>query len=169
LNFASQQPDRVSALALMGAPHPDRPIDRAYFHRRLAMVQAGASAQDIVAQTFDTVLRMFSPWTLAHRPEAVEQVRQEQLGNRVDLVAPLVGAYESRPAFGPILEAIRCPVVVLAGDADAMGLRGAEGLPARLPRCHVEIIPDCGHYYAVEQPQAVAEALARGLQWAQRA
>jgi pimeloyl-ACP methyl ester carboxylesterase len=166
LNFASQHPGRVCALALMGAPHPDRPIDRAYFHRRLRLVQGGATAAEVVAETFQVVVNMFSPWTLVYRPAALEQVRQEQLGNRVELVAPLVAAYESRPAFAPILRAIACPVAILAGDADAGGIRGAEGMRERLIRCQVEIIADCGHYYAVEQPQAVAEALTRGLRWA---
>jgi pimeloyl-ACP methyl ester carboxylesterase len=166
LNAASQQPDRISALVLLGAAHPDRPIDRAYFLRRLAMVEAGASAAQVVADTFDMVSGMFSPWTLAHRPEALEQVRQEQLGNRVDLVAPLVAAYESRPDVGAILRAIVCPVAVLAGDADQGGLLGAEALSERLPLCRVERIPNCGHYYAVEQPEAVAEAMVRGLRWA---
>ena len=166
LNFASQNPDRVGALALMGAAHPDRPIDRAYFYRRLDLVRGGATAQDVIDATFQAVMNMFSPWTLANRPEALEQVRREQLANRVELVAPLVAAYESRPDFAPILKAIACPVVVLAGDADAMGARGAGGLKERLGDCRAETIADCGHYYAVEQPAAVADALWRGLQWA---
>jgi pimeloyl-ACP methyl ester carboxylesterase len=167
MNYASQNPDRVTALVLMGAPHPDRPIDRAYFHRRLDMVKAGATAQDVVDQTFQTVTNMFSPWTLEHRPQALEQVRQEQLGNRVERVEPLVGAYESRPPFGPMLERIRCPVAIIAGDADPGGIRGAGGLSERLPVTHVEMIADCGHYYAVEQPRATAEAMRRCLRWAQ--
>jgi pimeloyl-ACP methyl ester carboxylesterase len=166
LNFASRHPERVSALMLMGAPHPDRPIDRAYFHRRRDMVLAGASAEDVVAETFGTVINMFSPATLARDPGALEAVRREQLGNRVELVAPLVHAYESRPDFGPIMKAIACPVFVIAGDADVGGLRGAEALQERLPVCRTEVIAGCGHYYGVEQPQATAEALLRGLRWA---
>jgi pimeloyl-ACP methyl ester carboxylesterase len=166
MNFASQNPERVPALVLLGAPRPDRPIDRAYFYKRLEMVKRGATAADVVDQTFQTVTNMFSPWTLEHRPEALEQVRQEQLRNRVDFVEPIIGAYESRPDFGPMLAGVRCPVGIVAGEADRSGVAGAEALSGILPLTHVEIVPDCGHYYAVEQPQATADAIETCLAWA---
>ena len=166
LNVASQQPTRILGLILMGASHPDRPIDHAFFRRRLALVEAGACAADVVEETFAHVAAMLSPWSRAHRPEALEQVREEQLGNRVELVKPLVAAYESRPDLAALLTQIACPVFVIAGDADVSGLRAAEGLVERLPKCRSALIENCGHYYGVEQPDAAARAIAAGLRWA---
>jgi len=160
LNMTSQFPNRVKALALLGAPAPDRPINRALFQKRLDMIAAGATAADIVEQSFPTIAKGISPWTHANRPQAVEQVRQEQLGNAPSLAARLVDGYASRPPFAQFLPGVRCPVTLIVGaDDTTCDVAGAKKLQAELPQAKLAVIPDCGHYYAVEQPEAVAKAI----------
>lgn len=161
LNFASQHPERVRAMALLGAPHPDRPINRALFQRRLEIIAGGGTAADVVAATFDMIAKAFSPVTLDHRPEALEQVRQEHLSHDVALAATLVEAYASRPDLHTILPKVCCPVTLLVGDADqTTNLAGAEELQRRLADATLRMVPHSGHYYAVEQADTVARMIA---------
>jgi 3-oxoadipate enol-lactonase len=160
LNFASQHPGRVGTMALLGAPHPDRPVNRTLFERRLGIIAQGGSAADVVAETFGTISQALSPWTLRHRPEALEQVRQEHLSHDVALAAKVVDGYASRPDLHTVLPRVHCPVTLVVGDADkTCDLAGAETLAGYLADATIQIVADCGHYYAVEQPAAVAQLL----------
>ncbi|MDX2225143.1 MAG: alpha/beta hydrolase [Rhodospirillaceae bacterium] len=166
LNYASRHPERVASLVLLGAPDPNRPIDRAFFARRLALAQSGAPIAEIVAQTFPAVEGNFSPWTRTHRPEVVDRVRREHLGNLPRLMAPVLDGYASRPDFGPILAKVgatlNAPIALIVGDDDrACPRAGAEALARRLPGSTIHAVANCGHYYAVEQPDTVAELIAR--------
>lgn len=164
LNFASQHPDRVIALALLGAPHPNRPINRALFQKRLDLIADGATAADVVAHTFGTIAQALSPWTHAHRPQAIEQVRQEHLSHDVRLAARVVDGYDTRPAFNTFLPKVRCPVYLFVGTDDkTCDLKGAEELQKYLAHAEITMVPDCGHYYAVEQPEAVARLMTDAL------
>lgn len=163
MNVASQHPDRVRALALLGAPHPDRPLDRAFFRRRLAQLEAGTPAEEIVDGLMGHVQAMFSPSSLKHGPGGPDTIREEQLAN-LRCAGQVTRAYETRPDYGPITAAIRCPVTLIVGADDrTCDLAGAQVMQSRLNDCRLRVIPDCGHYYTLEQPQAVAEALVEAL------
>jgi pimeloyl-ACP methyl ester carboxylesterase len=70
----------------------------------------------------------------------------------------------SRPDSRPILASIKCPTLVLSGDADntipnALSVEMADNIyNARLV-----ILPNCGHLPQVEQPQATAKELVEWL------
>lgn len=164
LNYASLRPERVIALALLGAPHPNRPINRALFKRRLDLIASGATAASVVEQTFSTIAQSFSPWIRANRPEAIEQVRQEHLSHDIKLAARVVEGYDTRPDFNEILAKMKCPVHLFVGADDKnCDLSGAEELQRNLEQADITIVPDCGHYYAVEQPEAVARLMSAAL------
>ncbi len=164
LNFASQHSDRVAALVLLGAPRPDHKVDRRNFERRLAMIALGATAAEVVAATFDAVERGFSPWTPAHRPRAIERIRAEHLAQDVGLAARLVDAYCDREDLVAVLPQILCPVHLIVGADDPMcGVDAARVLASHLSQATLTVIPDCGHYYAVEQPALVVQAMLAGL------
>jgi pimeloyl-ACP methyl ester carboxylesterase len=52
----------------------------------------------------------------------------------------------------PLLDRIRCPVLVLYGSRDAMMVVGAGMFEAALPRVDVVRLPDVGHEVFVEEP-----------------
>jgi pimeloyl-ACP methyl ester carboxylesterase len=161
LNYASRYPDRVRAMALLGAPHPNRPINRALFQKRLDVIADGGDAAAVVAATFPAIAAAFSPWTATHRPDAIAQIRAEHLAQDVRLAAAVVEGYASRPDLHAVLPRVACPVTLLVGDADRTCDRaGAEELARRLPQATVRVVADCGHYYPVEQPEAVAAMIA---------
>ena len=164
LNFASQFGAHVERMALLGAPHPDRPTNRALFEKRLNIIAGGGTAADVVAATFEGIAHALRPWVHQHRPEALEQVRQEHLSHEVKLAAKVVDGYTTRPDLNALLPKVQCPVMLIVGDADrTCDLAGAQELQRRLAHATVKIVPDCGHYYGVEQPDSVARAIAEAF------
>jgi pimeloyl-ACP methyl ester carboxylesterase len=60
------------------------------------------------------------------------------------------------------LERIGCPVLVVWGERDRMVLTsGAERLAEAIPEARVELIPRCGHCPQIEEPDQLAELLAK--------
>jgi pimeloyl-ACP methyl ester carboxylesterase len=74
-------------------------------------------------------------------------------------------AIMSRPDSRPLLASIRCPTLVLVGDADvATPPELNKEIAAGIPGATLTIVPDCGHLSTLEQPEAVNAALAEWLE-----
>ncbi len=58
----------------------------------------------------------------------------------------------------PKLAQIRCPTLLLVGEKDPMGPKASVIIAEELPDAQLEVIPDCGHWIHVEQPEAVLKA-----------
>ncbi len=58
----------------------------------------------------------------------------------------------------PKLENITCPVLLIVGEKDPMGPKASSIIAEVLPRAELHVVPDCGHWVHVEQPEAVLEA-----------
>jgi pimeloyl-ACP methyl ester carboxylesterase len=65
----------------------------------------------------------------------------------------------------PKLADIRCPVLLVVGEKDPMGPKASAIIADQLPDARLEVVPDCGHWVHVEQPEAVLTAFD---QWAPR-
>jgi pimeloyl-ACP methyl ester carboxylesterase len=164
LEAIGNNPGRARGLVLMGAPRPARRFDRAVFQRRIDIVAAGGGAAEVVAETFSHIAQTMSPLTRERRPEVVDSVRRELLAEDPRLLAKLVEAYGVEADWKVVLPKVRCPATFLVGDADTATPRdGAEELASLMPDATVRIVPECGHYYAAEQPAAVAEMIAEAL------
>jgi len=61
----------------------------------------------------------------------------------------------------PKLSAIRCPVLLVVGEKDPMGPKASAIISEGLPDARLEIIPDCGHWVHVEQPEVLLDAFDR--------
>lgn len=72
-----------------------------------------------------------------------------------------IRALLARPDAGPVLDAIRCPALVLCGAEDswAPASRHRE-MAARIRNATLTIVPECGHMCTLERPDAVTRALA---------
>ncbi|MGH8616262.1 MAG: alpha/beta fold hydrolase [Burkholderiales bacterium] len=151
-----QAPDRVARLALLDtSARADTAEQTAKRKEQIAQAQAGHFGEipDLLYPNFvhpgrreDAALRGIVH-AMAEDAGAEAFVRQ-------------LTAIMQRPDSLPGLPAIRCPTLVLVGDQDVPTPpeRAAE-IAAGIAGARLVTIPDCGHLSAIEQPEAVTQAL----------
>lgn len=93
-----------------------------------------------------------------------ERSRRRIRGNPAgiaEVTRMLVSLYED--PLTPQLGAIDCPVLLVVGDKDPMGPAASTILAEALPRAELVVVPECGHWVQVEEPEALVAALDRWL------
>jgi pimeloyl-ACP methyl ester carboxylesterase len=157
LRLAPERVDRVAFLDTNArADVPERAAEREKF---IAMAQAGKFAEVNAALT----PRYLHP---DHRGEAFRRI--------VDQMAADVGvegfirqqrAIMSRPDSRPMLSGIKCPALVLVGDADqATPPELSKEIAGGIAGSKLVVVKDCGHLSTIEQPDAVNSAMIGWLQ-----
>lgn len=150
-HLAVAAPERVRSMALLG-PLAEPPAaartalaDRAALARRDGMAPI---AEAIVAGGL-------SPATRAAQPVAVGYVREVMLGQDPEgyALSCLALSHAQRADLSQLYRPVLC--VTGADDATAPP-DSVRALCAGLSDGHCEILPDCGHWTATEQPAAVA-------------
>lgn len=160
MEAARQAPGRVRGLALLGTTA--RPEDDAMRRLREAAIELfeqGRVAEVIepnVAFAFhpdnarDTAL-VQSYLEFVLRAGAQQLVRQ----NRAVIARP-----DARRHIGQL----RCPVLVICGEADQLTPpECSQEIAALVPHAQLRVLPGCGHMLTMERPQAVNAALQEWL------
>ncbi|MFN9279468.1 MAG: alpha/beta fold hydrolase [Betaproteobacteria bacterium] len=152
LEVLRQAPHRVAALALLGSSaRPDTP----------QMIRLrSAAVLEFEQGRVDEILRANVPFAfhpsrqgdaalvsdyfeMVHRAGAAQLVRQNR-------------AIMARPDSRPLLRRLRCPVLVVCGDADALTPpECSQEIAAAVPQAELHVLPACGHLLTWEQPGAV--------------
>ncbi|MFC0219364.1 pimeloyl-ACP methyl ester carboxylesterase [Pseudochelatococcus lubricantis] len=148
-------PERVSHLALLDTTMlPDSP-DRAQERRRLiATARNPGKFHGFGEHLLHTYL---APEHLGNT-EMVERVRAmtARLGPEVFARQSLIDRPDSRAT----LARLRCPVLVLCGEHDALTPPELHReMAVAIPFSRLDIVPHAGHLTPIEQPQAVTSAL----------
>jgi pimeloyl-ACP methyl ester carboxylesterase len=155
-----QAPDRVAKLALINTQaRPDTP--EATTRRRGMMDRARAG--DYSAILDELFPGFVHPSRLG---EAALRQLVHDMGDDIGVEAfvrqqtAIMGRADSRPTMAWI----KCPTLVLTGDADntipnALSVEMAQGIPG----AKLVILPHCGHLPQVEQTQACTDALVEWL------
>jgi pimeloyl-ACP methyl ester carboxylesterase len=155
-----QAPDRVAKLALINTQaRPDTP--EATTRRRGLIARAqGGDYRAILDELFSGFVH---PSRLG---EATLRQLVQDMGDDIGVEAFVrqQTAIISRADSRPTMATIKCPTLVLTGDADntipnSLSVEMAQGVPG----AKLTIIPDCGHLPQVEQPRACADALVEWL------
>ena len=155
-----QAPERIAKLALLDtAARPDTAEQTAGRHTQIAMAQTGRYGEipdlaiprylNVKHQRDERLTGILRQMVAETGPEAF--VRQQQ-------------AIMSRLDSRPLLASIRCPTLVLVGDADVatppeLSKEVADGIPGAT----FAVIPDSGHLTTIEQPDAVNAVLTEWL------
>jgi pimeloyl-ACP methyl ester carboxylesterase len=155
LDAAGRYPQRVTRLALL-APSVPMPVSD--------VLLAAAKANDHVAY------ELITGWSFsdAHQLGGNAQPGVWMTGNGLRLMertrpgvlyADLRACHEYGAGLVAVT-AVRCPVLLIAGERDQMALaRNAQDLIATLVDKSVITIPGCGHSLMTEAPDAVLDAL----------
>jgi pimeloyl-ACP methyl ester carboxylesterase len=156
-----QAPERVARLALLDtSARPDTPEQTAARHELIALARSGRFSEvpdrqygNLVApqhQSDEGLKRIVRTMAEQVGPEAFE--RQQT-------------AIMTRPDSRPGLAAIRCPMLMLVGEQDALTPPDrAREIAAGIADSRLVTVPNCGHLSALERPDEVTRALLELLQ-----
>lgn len=156
LDIIRRLPDRVSRVVLMATdPLPEPPREAALREARMVAARAGRLGQ---AMREEVPAGAIAPVPWAEDIHALVQDMAFNLGEGVFLRQSR--ALQRRPDHQKTLRKVRLPALVLAGRLDpVVPLRRQEFTASLMPFGQFQVIEDAGHLAALEQPEAVTEAV----------
>jgi 3-oxoadipate enol-lactonase len=162
-----RQPARVSALVL--ADTRAEADDETARTARDAMIETLAAGG--AAAVFGKMQAgLLGETTRATRPDVVARVRAIALAQTPDGVRRGIERLKSRPDSRPLLAAIACPALVVAGEEDRITTPDvARDLQNRIAGARLSLIPKAGHLSNLENPEAFNSALGEFLDGARLA
>jgi len=153
-------PERIAKLALLDtSARPDTPEQTAGRKTQIAMAQSGRYGE-IPALAMPRYLHRARQSDKALTSLVVSMF--EETG--AEAFVRQLQAIMSRPDSRLLLRSIRCPTLVLVGDADVatppeLNKEIADGISG----ARLVVVPNCGHLSTLEQPELVNAALAQWL------
>jgi pimeloyl-ACP methyl ester carboxylesterase len=156
LEMLRQAQDRVARLALLDtSARPETPEQAARREPQIALAKAGRY-REAAEQQFPLAVHRSRHGDEALRREYLTMA--EETG--VEVFLRHQRAVMQRPDSRPDLGAIRCPTLVLVGDADELTPPAlSEEIAAGIRGSRLVIVPECGHLATLERPAAVTQAL----------
>ncbi len=159
MEAARQAPQRIRGLALLGtSARPETPAMHALREGAIELFAQGRMLEVLtpnVPLAFHPLqaadpLMVQAYFDLIVRAGAGQLTRQNR-------------AVMARPDARLHLPQLRCPVLVMCGDADQLApLECSEEIAALVPHAQLIVVPQCGHMLTMEKPELVNAAL---LEW----
>lgn len=157
LAFLREHASRLSKLVLCDTRSaPDSPRAAAGRHKMAEQVLAEGTAAAAEA----LVPKLFSPRTMAERPQVVDSIRQLIKRSAPDGIAAAQRGMAGRADTTPLLSGIRIPTLVIVGADDAITPASEMRTVAdAIPQSQFEVIPGAGHMAPLENPARFNEVL----------
>lgn len=160
METARQAPARICGLALLGtSARPETPQMHALRESAIALFEQGRVREVLEPnvplafhpdQAADAAL-VQAYFDLVMRAGAGQLIRQNR-------------AVMARPDARLHLPQLRCPVLVMCGDADQLAPpECSQEIAALVPHARLVMVPRCGHMLTMEKPEAVNAALVAWL------
>ena len=159
MEAARQAPERVAGLALLGTDaRPDTPEMIALREAAIVLFAQGRLREVIEPN----VAFAFHPDNAAALSEAyLDFVLAAGAGQLIRQNRAVM----ARPDARPHLSRLRCPVLVMCGEADQLTPpERSREIAALVPQSRLVMVPHCGHLLTMERPDAVNEALMEWLE-----
>jgi pimeloyl-ACP methyl ester carboxylesterase len=146
IELAAIAPKRVAALVLIGTKVGHRP-DPALHASALETLR-----KDGLEEAWKTLWApLFSRSTDS---QVIADAKRMMLGQSPRDVARGITAFHTRPSRDQFLATFSAPVIVVTGADDvAPGPQVAKAQADSAQRGRLRIVPDCGHYVPLEQPE----------------
>lgn len=166
-HLALERPELVAKLVLAagdyGGPTAVPGADEA---TDLQAVREGDSMELIER----SVNQATAPGFAQRKPQVVRQIVAYRMGEAVAAaeydahLEALQAMAESEESFEDLLPQLRMPTLILAGEQDSVvPPANAELLAARIPNATIVTLPDAGHLFPLEDPEATVAALVQFL------
>jgi pimeloyl-ACP methyl ester carboxylesterase len=155
LAFAERHPERIRTLALVNSKST-ADSEEAKAGRDMTAIKTVIQGRAVLAREMANGLLAdeASPWHKARVETMVEETRVETI------VAALEGM-KQRPDRTAVLESLAVPMVAIVGEEDRLTpVVEAETMVATVSDGTTTVIPGAGHMAPIENPDAVAAALA---------
>lgn len=161
LSLADRYPALVAAIGLLDTKASDD--DESAKENRLRIAEA---AEEVGSRAVAPMLTtLLGKTTQSSRKDLVAEVKGLLAAAPPDGIAWAQRAMAERPDRLQVLEGLDVPALVLRGAEDVVSSQeAAEAMAHALKDCELVVVPGAGHLTALENPEAVVEAL-RGL-WA---
>ncbi len=161
LRSALSHPERVRALVLMDS---DAGPESAWKKVKYAAMKWGLRTVGLRFIVPAVMPIMFGETTLRSRPELREEYFRRFLQLHVPSMSNGIDAITGRDDLLGRLKEITCPTLVVVGEEDrALPVWKSRRLAAGIRGAELVVIPAAGHLSAIEQPEAVTDAIARFL------
>ncbi|MER9482532.1 alpha/beta hydrolase [Mesorhizobium sp. M0494] len=100
-------------------------------------------------------------------PGTIEKAKRITMRQHLEDVVRGVTIFHTRPSRDDVLSNFPGPVVVVTGSEDvAPGLKISRKQAKMAQQGHLHVIPDCGHYVPMEQPEAINSIIRQVLKTA---
>lgn len=152
MEAARQAPTRVRGLALLGtSARPETPDMQALREQAMALFTAGRADEVLRANVMFAFDRQH-PDLKALSARYFAMVMQAGAEQLIQQNRAVIG----RPDARLHLPQLRCPTLVISGQADGLTPpECAREIAALVPVSELHLLPRCGHMLTMEQPEAV--------------
>ncbi|RYF44085.1 MAG: alpha/beta fold hydrolase [Comamonadaceae bacterium] len=160
MEVARQAPQRLRGLALLGTnARPETPEMQSLREAAIELFSQGRAAEVIEPN----VALAFHPDN-ARNPALVQTYLDFVLAAGARQLIAQNRAIIGRPDAREHLPQVRCPVLVMCGDADQLTPpECSHEIAALIPAAELVVLPRCGHMLTMEKPEAVNAELRRWL------
>jgi pimeloyl-ACP methyl ester carboxylesterase len=154
-------PARVAGLVLANTRATSDTVEGLAARDRLIAV---ANREGAAGVARDMLPKLLGDTTRHEQPDLVEAVRRLIEVNAGEGLVSAIRAMKIRPDSRPLLPAIACRALIVAGEEDAL-IPGSdtESMRHDIPGAELIVIPGVGHLSNLEAPQPFNEALAAFL------
>ena len=159
MEVARQAPGRVKGVALLGTSAQPESDDM----RRLREGAIGFFEQGRVQEVLQFNLPLAFHPSRANDAVLAQAYLDMVLAAGADQLIRQNRAVMARPDARLHLPQLRCPVLVMCGDADSLtSPERSREITALVPQANLVIVAQCGHMLTLERPEEVSHAL---LHW----
>ena len=155
INAAAARPEAISGLILIGAPDPTSRVDVAALRQRQAEYDE-LDSFDFARRAALDLARQLSP---AAREVAglLDGLVGDRMASTPEMQARTIAGFATRPDLLEAARRVCCPARLITGELDRITPpTGAQSMARALGAPEPDIVAGCGHYIAVEQPDALA-------------
>lgn len=159
MEAARQAPERVAGLALLGTDARADSAEMVAVREAAIELFLQGRAREVIAPNIGMAFHPDNAAALG--PAYLAFV----LAAGADQLVRQNRAVIARPDQRPHLPSLKCPVLVMVGDADLLTPpERSEEIAALVPQAELVIVPRCGHMLTMERPEVVNATLADWLE-----
>jgi pimeloyl-ACP methyl ester carboxylesterase len=152
-----QNPAAISHMLLLNTtPLPVTQQKRDYQQHLVQMAHSGNFREVTTDHLKDAMLHPEHQKNMTMRAQVLAMAEEVGVQGFVNQITAQI----KRPDSRPTLPTITCPTLVLTGDSDRLCPPHLhQAMAEQIPDATLQIVPNCGHLSAMEQPEAVTAAM----------